>query len=132
MNRSNLVMAMKCLVGILALIAFLSPPLSAQQDELPRLWKKIAELEHRMERLEGLLKVYNDAAKEPMNSEFGWQNKKNWRMLKIGMTEAQVKTFLGEPTKIIKGVRKLWYYPNIYCGYVSFGKDGQLTGWSEP
>ena len=132
MNRLKLVMVMKCLVCILALIAFLSPPLTAKQDELPRLWKKIAELEHRMERLEVLLKVYNETAEEPIGPELGWQNKKNWRMLKTGMTEIQVKAFLGAPTKIIKGVRTLWYYPSIYCGYVSFDKDGQLTGWNEP
>ena len=48
------------------------------------------------------------------------------------MSEGEVKKTLGEPIKVISGVRTLWYYPNIYCGYVLFDKNGQLNGWSEP
>lgn len=85
-----------------------------------------------MERLEDLLKTYDETQKKPVGNQFGWQSRMNWRKLKTGMTEGEVKNFLGEPTKVIKGIRTLWYYPNIYCGYVSFDKDGHLTGWSEP
>ncbi len=48
------------------------------------------------------------------------------------MADTQVKSILGEPTKVIKGIQDLWYYPNIYGGYVSFDKDGKLAGWNEP
>ena len=34
--------------------------------------------------------------------------------------------------KKIEGTRTLWYYPNIYCGYVFFDKNGLLSGWNEP
>ena len=50
----------------------------------------------------------------------------------MGMTETQVKSVLGEPTKVIDGIRTLWYYPNFYGGYVSFEKGGSLAGWREP
>ncbi len=132
MNRSNFITVIKYLMGALALIALLSPSLTARQDESPQLRQKITELEQRMERLEGFFKTIDVAQKEQMGDEYGWQNKKNWRRLEIGMTEDHVKTFLGKPTKVIKGVRTLWYYPSIYCGYVSFDQEGHITGWSEP
>jgi hypothetical protein len=132
MNMSNLLKSIRYPVGALVLVALLSPHLTAQNDELPQLQQKIVDLERRMERLEGLLKEYNEFQKEQMRHLYGWQNKKNWRRLKIGMPQNQVKGLLGEPTKVIKGVRTLWYYPNVYSGYVSFDQNGNLTGWNEP
>ena len=120
------------MVGLLAIPLLPHHPLYAQQEEVPQLRQKIAELEAKIERLEALLKDCNDYRKEQPTHQYGWQNKKNWRRLKMGMTESQVKTILGEPAKTIQGIRTLWYYPNIYCGYVSFDKDGRLTGWNEP
>ncbi len=133
MKLSNFVMVMIGIVGALALVAFLRPPIiTAQQAELSDLSQKIADLEHKIQQLEGILSKFDDATIKQMADELGWQNKKNWRSLQVGMTEAQVKGYLGEPTKIITGVRTLWYYPNIYCGYVSFDNRGHLTGWNEP
>ena len=80
--------------------------------------------------MEGFFKTSDVAMKEQMDDEYGWQ-KKNWRRLEVGMTEDHVKTFLGKPTKTINRVRTLWYYPSIYCGYVSFAQKGHITGWSE-
>ncbi len=48
------------------------------------------------------------------------------------MKEDRVKGILGEPVKVIKGVKTLWYYPNFYGGYVSFDEGGKLIGWNEP
>ncbi len=132
MKRYSLGTALIGLVGGLAFIAFLSPPLTAQQDDLSALSQRMADLERRIEQLEGLIKERGDSQKGQMTHEQGWQNKKNWRTLQIGMSESRVKTFLGEPTKVITGVRTLWYYPNIYCGHVSFDNEGRLTGWNEP
>ncbi len=132
MKRYSFAIAIIGLVGALAYIAFLSPPLTAQQDNLSDPAQKIANLERKIEQLESLIKKRDESQKRRMSHEQGWQNTKNWRTLQIGMAEDQVKTFLGEPTKVITGVRTLWYYPNIYCGHVSFDNDGRLTGWNEP
>jgi hypothetical protein len=107
-------------------------PLSAHETENKMLRQKIAELESRIQYLEALLKVYSGPDEAKNNPEYGWQNIKNWRKLKIGMTEEQVQIILGEPIKSIQGVRTLWYYPSIYRGYVSFDANGQLIGWMEP
>jgi len=104
----------------------------AQEGEVIKLQNKISELEGRIKLLESLLKGTKKDANEQIKNEFGWQNKKNWRNLSIGMSESEVQKLLGDPAKSIEGVRTLWYYPNIYCGYVSFGEDGLLIGWNEP
>ncbi|MBW2610345.1 MAG: hypothetical protein JRC68_08385 [Deltaproteobacteria bacterium] len=131
MKPHNFLMIMLGLVA-LALLSPLCQPISAQEEEIPQLRQKIVELEARVKQLEALLKGFNEPEEKQEDKEAGWQNKKNWRILKLGMTEAQVRTVLGEPIKAIKGVKTLWYYPNIYCSYVSFDKDGRLIGWNEP
>ena len=104
----------------------------AQEGEVVKLQNKISELEGRIKLLESLLRGTKKDVNEQIKNEFGWQNKKNWRNLAIGMSESEVQNLLGDPVKSIEGVRTLWYYPNIYCGYVSFGEDGRLIGWNEP
>ena len=104
----------------------------AQENEIDQLRQKITELEGRIRELESQLEgCYGHHAAEGLYSG-GWRNKKNWRKLDIGMPQDEVASILGEPVKIIQGIRTLWYYPNIYCGYVSFDEYGHLTGWSEP
>ena len=105
---------------------------SAEEDEIQRLQKKISELEERIRGLETLLNEYQIKESVQVSSVYEWENKKNWRKLEIGMNESQVQKILGEPAKMIKGVRTLWYYPNKYCGYVSFDENGCLSGWNEP
>jgi hypothetical protein len=107
-------------------------PVYAQGDDVSQLRQRVTDLEHRVQELEALLKECNDARKTGPENDLGWQNKKNWRSLEVGMNEAQVKKILGEPVKVIRGVKTLWYYPNFYGGYVSFDESGKLTGWNEP
>ncbi|MBN1847038.1 MAG: hypothetical protein JW932_00480 [Deltaproteobacteria bacterium] len=107
-------------------------PLYADDEENLKLKQKITELENRIEYLETLLKVYRGPSETPSDPGYGWENTKNWRKLEVGMKESQVLSILGEPIKLIKGVRTLWYYPSIYRGYVSFDEKGSLTGWMEP
>jgi hypothetical protein len=104
----------------------------AQSDEVSQLRQRVGELEQKVKELEALLKECNEAQKNRQYVDYGWQNKKNWRNLKVGMKEDQVRNILGEPVKVIKGVKTLWYYPNFYGGYVSFDENGKLTGWNEP
>jgi hypothetical protein len=119
-------------VGALSLLFLPGQSLPAQEQRVSQLLKKISKLEERVRQLEGLLEKCAETGNGQTDDECGWQNKKNWRRLERGMAKAQVRSILGEPIKRIKGTRTLWYYPNIYCAYVSFDKNGLLSGWSEP
>ena len=129
MKRSNIVMVILSMLGVLVLLLLPVQPLHAEEEEISQLRQKITELESRIKELEDRL---GKTRETQMAAEYAWRNKKNWRRLEIGMEEAQVKTILGEPITIIGGVKTLWYYPNIYCGYVSFDENGHLAGWNEP
>ena len=129
MKRANTVLVNLSMLGVLALLSLPAQPLHAQEEEISQLRQKITELEGRIKELEG---IRSETRKKQMADQYAWQNKKNWRKLEVGMEETQVKTILGEPIKVISGVKTLWYYPNIYCGYVSFDENGHLAGWNEP
>lgn len=63
--------------------------------------------------------------------------KGNWRRLKEGMTQGQVKQTLGEPAQVSNVFGMTWDYRYEYGvagtnGHVNFGRDGRLSGWSEP
>ncbi|MBN1106642.1 MAG: hypothetical protein JXL84_24785 [Deltaproteobacteria bacterium] len=107
-------------------------PSHAQESEVARLQSRISQLETKLQEMEALLKECEEARKSGQFEQFGGQNKKNWRKLTKGMQETQVKSMLGEPSKVIQGVKTLWYYPNIYCGYVTFDEKGRVIGWNEP
>jgi restriction endonuclease S subunit len=131
MNRIILII-MIIMVSTLTLFTFLPKPITAQDDEILKLRQKISELENRIKDLESLLMIYKEPEETRSETGQGWQNKKNWRSLKTGMTVEEVRALLGEPIKTIDGVRTLWYYPNIFRGYVSFDEKGRLTVWNEP
>lgn len=132
MKKSVILMITILMAGALAAVVLLCEPLEAQQDEISRLWNKIDELERRLELLESPAKERIDPGVTQNPQSPAWENKKNWRRLRQGMTEAQVAAILGEPIKVIQGAKTLWYYPNIYCGYVTFNEDGSLSQWNEP
>ena len=113
-------------VGTLTFFTFFPQAITAQDDEISRLHQKIADLEERIKDLETLLIVTTEPDEVRTETGQGWQNKMNWRSLKAGMTLEEVRDILGEPIKAISGVKTLWYYPNIYCGYVSFDEQGHL------
>lgn len=132
MKRAELV---SVVLAAFAAVSFsLIEPVAAQSpsEEVSELRQKNAELEKRVKELEALLTECTEGTKNQLSDDQGYQNKKNWRSLETGMKEDQVKKILGDPLKVIKGVKTLWYYPNIYGGYVSFDEKGRLTGWNEP
>ena len=132
MKRSNLLWITRGMVGLYVLLALFSQPIQAQDKEILQLRQKISELEAKIEELEGRLNECVASRKKETADEYGWQNKMNWRKLEMGMSQSQVQSILGKPTKVIMGVKTLWYYPNIYGGFVSFDKSGNTVGWNEP
>ena len=101
----------------------------AEDEETDRLRQKVAELEEQIRILEAHL---TEAREQQILSPNGWQNKKNWRRLEVGMGKKEVLEILGQPIRVIGGIQTLWYYPNIYCGYCSFDETGKLKAWAEP
>ena len=132
MNRVFSKLTVLGVLTVFALCLFFYPPLFAQDDETSQLRNRITQLEDKVKQLEVLLEQCKQGLKSQYADEMAWQNKKNWRSLSPGMNEEQVMKILGEPVKVIKGVKTLWYYPNIYGGNVSFDDKGRLTGWNEP
>ena len=132
MNRSSLLLNLISVLGCLIFLALFAHPLRAQDDETLLLQQKINELELRIEQLEIQLRESMEFREMLETGGFGWQNMKNWRILEIGMSEDEVRAILGAPIKVIKGSKTLWYYPNIYKGFVSFDQNGILAGWNEP
>ncbi len=102
------------------------------ENDIKNMKQQITELENRIKDLEQIIKIYNGPKDLEKEIAYGWLNKKNWRNLKKGMTQEEVKKILGEPVKSIDGSRLIWYYPNFYQSYVSFDEKGNLTGWNEP
>lgn len=132
MRQHNFTIIALIVISSLAFIALLSQPLTAKDEEILRLRQRITELENRIKALENFYLIFEESQDVQAGTVEGWQNKKNWRRLETGMTKDQVQSILGKPIKTIKGVRTLWYYPNIYRGYVSFDENGRLIVWSEP
>ena len=125
-----------CIIAVAFLSASLltARPLPAQteSDATAELRQRNAELEQRLKDVEEKLEQCLEAGKKPFSAEQGWQNRRNWRSLEMGMNPEQVQVLLGEPVREIKGVRTFWYYPSLYGGYVSFDDKGLLSGWKEP
>ena len=55
-------------------------------------------------------------------------NKANWRALRRGMTEVEVKALLGEPLRVEGGFITYWYYQNAEVQI----NNEKLYGWKEP
>lgn len=132
MKKGNLFIFFVGIGCALSLPLLLGEGAYAQEEDISKLQQQIEALEERIIQLEILLEDCQELEKYEVSGEYGWMSKKNWRRLEIGMAETQVKSILGKPSKVIKGIKVLWYYPNIYGGYVSFDKDGKIAGWTEP
>jgi hypothetical protein len=117
--------------GIVLSLTWASP-LFSQQEDIPKLRQEKAALEARVKELETQLKQCTEERNKQFSEDHGWQSKKNWRSLEAGMKEPQVTKMLGEPFKVIKGVKTFWYYPNLYGGHVSFDEKGAVSSWKEP
>jgi len=124
------------IVSIFALLVgtLISNPAYAQSLE-----ERLREVERRVEQLEkkqaeqqqnpsGAPRKTSRAAAEP------WQHIANWRSLKLGMTDNDVRSILGDPDKVEVGsLVTLWYYEYPKGGRVRFSSgDHRVQGWTEP
>ena len=100
---------------------------AAEPESTFYLLEKIAELESRIEVLEG---KNSQTPSTVLNS-----NISNWRRLQRGMTPTQVRSILGEPVKIDAGYIARWsYHPSgsfVNDAVVNF-TDDRVSGWDEP
>jgi len=96
---------------------------SGATDERIRLLEaQILQLNGRVSALEGMLNQAK-ANQQPIVTGEGWKSLANWRKLKQGMSEDDVRALLGEPVRICGGDVALWEYPDY--GKVRFyGREG--------
>lgn len=62
-----------------------------------------------------------------------WRNRVLWRQLNKSMSQSEVETLLGPPTKIENvSVLTFWHYGYPLGGRVTFNTNGTIYGWEEP
>jgi hypothetical protein len=94
---------------------------------------RVRDLERRVEQLE---KQAKQSASSPSQLQIAggqdrWKQVENWRSLKRGMTEADVRRLLGEPHKVNATARfTAWQYQP--GADVVFDRDGRVGAWTEP
>lgn len=97
--------------------------------------ERVRDLERRVERLEKIEKqpaAATGSSPTAVPSE-GSRRLENWRSLRLGMTEADVRTILGEPHRVEVIGFITWYYDAQERGVVRFDpRSGKVQGWSEP
>ena len=115
---------------LLCSLAFQVNAQSGATDERIRLLEaQILQLNGRVSALEGMLNQAK-ANQQPIVTGEGWKSLANWRKLKRGMSEDDVRALLGEPQRIDGGSFSFWKYPNY--GEVVFEENRGVFKWTEP
>jgi len=115
------------------LIAILLGTLTCTMAAAQSLDERVRDLERRVEQLEKVGKQPAGAAgaNRTTGRSDSSRQLENWRSLRLGMTEADVRTILGEPHKVEVIGFITWDYPG--GGSVRFDRrNGKVQGWSEP
>lgn len=123
-----------------ALVAASSPAVAEGQQQssdslvhrIVLLESRAAELEQRVRELEALIKA-EQSRPRPAPVSANWRDLANWRRLRRGMTEDQVRAILGEPEGVnVMSIRTTWTWngPSEFAE-LYFDND-KLAGWSEP
>ncbi len=97
-------------------------------DRTEQLEKEIRDIKLRLSNLEAA-KGNPTASHKSVQTGDGWKSVANWRALKSGMSSDEVRTVLGEPTRVKGGDLAFWFYSN--GGDVTFMRD-KVTSWTEP
>ena len=115
---------------LLCALAFQVNAQSGATDERIRLLEaQILQLNGRVSALEGMLNQAK-ANQQPIVTGEGWKSLANWRKLKQGMSEDDVRALLGEPVRISGGDFAWWVYPDH--GEVMFYQREGVDKWTEP
>ena len=96
---------------------------------------RVRELERRVEQLEKHVAQPASPVSAPkpvIGQPDGWRQRENWRSLRHGMTESDVRSILGDPHKVdANPIVIRWDYSG--GGSAEFEvRDGRLRGWREP
>lgn len=95
--------------------------------------ERVRDLERRVEQIEKAKEQSTGAAGANRTAGRSDSSRQlaSWRSLRLGMTEADVRTILGEPNKVEVVGYISWDYPG--GGRVRFDRfSGKVQGWSEP
>jgi hypothetical protein len=95
---------------------------------IKQLEKEVQELKLRLSKLEDTQTTTNQQQRNIVSGE-GWKSLANWRSLKNGMSYDEVRSILGEPSRVDGGSIAYWHYSNR--GRVIFMSD-KLERWEEP
>jgi hypothetical protein len=112
-----------CLILTVSLNSF-----AGDSDRITQLEKEVQELKLRLSKLESPQATTNQQQKS-VASGGGWKSLANWRSLKNSMSYEEVRSALGEPSRVDGGYMTYWHYPNR--GRVLFVGD-KLERWEEP
>ena len=117
------------IVGLVPFVVTMNAGAQAT-DRTIQLEKEIEGIKQRLNKLESAQGTSISDPK-PVASATGssWRSLANWRQLKKDMSPADVRTLLGEPTRIDGGGVARWYYQN--AGRLVFMEE-KLFQWQEP
>ena len=110
------------------LLTFTLNSFGSDSVRITQLEKEVQELKLRLSKLEGPQTITNQQQRTIVSGD-GWKSLANWRSLKNGMSYDEVRSILGEPTRIDGGSLAYWYYSNR--GSVVFFQD-KVDRWQEP
>ena len=120
-----------CRVGVIGLVLLTGATTSQANDSnrITQLENEVQQLKQRLSNLEKSPGASVTSAK-PITFTDGWKSLANWRSLKKGMSQDEVRTVLGEPATVrASGPIVEWIYVNR--GNVTFYQE-RLDGWMEP
>lgn len=112
---------------MMGLMTTITCVLGYAKETREQLTEKVELLETRIEVLEKAL-LEKRQNEKPLAPE-----KQQWRELRKGMSQKEVRQLLGEPEKIEAGFQTYWYYSSTrLAGYVIFDNYDKVYGWEEP